>query len=590
MAFAQMAEVKPTVSEKVDKASQKIKSGYKNNNKDTLAQGYFDMGESFYQKGELQKSEEFYKKAKQLYEENENAEGISKSSRALAKVQEDLNKTKEAVINYNTAAGNSVKTGDDFTTNLNINDARRLNAKDSFPVQEALIENNIKLGLINKDTNEILSNYIRMGDNGLRANNTKLALDGYSNAYNLSKQIPEQAVRLNSQITQVYLNQKDFKNAIETKKQLLNEPFVAASTKIKAKEMTSLAEIYLLKKEDSTAFRLLNESYALAVKNGHTLEAKSSLEKMDSLFRLRGRKEMSLKMYKEFLTALPGIISRDSSIADNRVIAETETRIRELESEKMLKDDLIRRKNIFNYWLIGSIIVLAVFSGIILYVVRKLRIRNKKIALQSLRREMNPHFIFNSLNSINQFIANNNELEANKYLTRFSTLMRRVMENSKDDLVLFSKETELLRNYLELEKSRFPDKFDFRIETDSDLLADEQLFVPGMLVQPYIENAIWHGLRYAEQKGVLELRFKKRDNAMEIVVEDNGIGMAASKEAKTQNQKKHSGRGINNTLERIRILNELYGYKITCGVEDKVAPDSGVKVTLRVPLIKNFSS
>ena len=76
---------------------------------------------------------------------------------------------------------------------------------------------------------------------------------------------------------------------------------------------------------------------------------------------------------------------------------------------------------------------------------------------------MNPHFIFNSLNSINQFIANNNELEANQYLTKFSTLMRRVMENSKEDFVPFSKETELLQNYLELEKSRFPDKFDFNI-------------------------------------------------------------------------------------------------------------------------------
>ena len=201
---------------------------------------------------------------------------------------------------------------------------------------------------------------------------------------------------------------------------------------------------------------------------------------------------------------------------------------------------------------------------------------------------MNPHFIFNSLNSINQFIANNNELEANQYLTKFSTLMRRVMENSKEDFVLFSKEIELLQNYLELEKSRFPDKFDFHIKIDDSLFADEQLYIPGMLIQPHLENAIWHGLRYMEDKGFLQLSFNKTPNGIEIIIEDNGIGIAESKKAKTENQKKRSGRGIANTLERIKILNELYHQKIACEVVDKPAPGKGVKVKITVPLLKNF--
>lgn len=575
---------------KLQRASDKISSGYKKGNPDTLAQGYYDLGETFYQKGELAKSETYYQKAKSLYEKTNDADGIAKASRALGKVQEDLNKNKEALGNYNTARDNTLKTGDVVGNTLNENDIRRLKATDSAAVVESLIQKNIKAGLVNKDTSEIISNFSRMGDIGVKNRDTSLALDGYNNAYNFSRNVPEQALKFNQRITDLYLQNNDFTKAIATKKDLLNEPFVKNSSKVKAQEIASLADIYLLKHEDSTALRLLHESYFLSVRNGHTLEARSSVEKLDSLFRVNDRGELSLRLYKDFLSQLPAIIAKDSSIADNRLIAETETRIKELEREKALQDDLIRRKNIFNYWLTGSVIVLAAFTAIILYILRKLRIRNKKIALQSLRREMNPHFIFNSLNSINQFIANNNELEANQYLTKFSTLMRRVMENSKEDFVLFSKEIELLKNYLELEKSRFPDKFDFDLRVDEELLADEHLYMPGMLVQPHLENAIWHGLRYSDKKGFLQLTFLRVGNGMEVVIEDNGIGITESKKNKTVNQKLHRGRGITNTMERIKILNELYRQRISCDVEDKTAPSTGVKVRLVVPLLKNFTA
>ena len=582
MLFAQADKVG-----KFKKASRKIEAGFEQNNKDKLAQGYFDLGESFYQKGELLKSEAYYQKSKDLYEKMADAGGIAKSSRALAKVQEDLNKNKEAIRNYSTARDNNVKTGDLNSNTLNTNDIGRLLNPDSGKVQERLLQANITQGIINKDTTEIVSNYSRMGELSLKNKKKSTALNAFNNAYQFSRNNPEQALRYNQSITDIYLKDKNFPKAIETKKEFLGEGFVQSSSQLKAKEITSLADIYIQKKEDSTAIRLLNESYQLSVKNGHTLVARTCIEKLDSIFQSTRKKEMSLALYKNFLAQLPSILSKDSSIADNRIIAETENKIKKLESEKALKDDLIRRKNIFNYWLTGSVVILILFIGIVLYMLKKLRVKNKKIALQSLRREMNPHFIFNSLNSINQFIANNNELEANQYLAKFSTLMRRVMENSKEDFVLFPKEIELLQNYLELEKSRFPDKFDFNIKIDDSLLADEYSYIPGMLVQPHLENAIWHGLRYMDEKGFLQVSFTRSGNEIQIIIEDNGIGIAESKKSKTENQKKRSGRGISNTLERIKILNELYHQHITCEVEDKSAPGRGVKVKMTVPLLKN---
>ncbi|MFZ1529960.1 MAG: histidine kinase [Ferruginibacter sp.] len=576
--------------ESFKKASGKISKGFKKNNSDTLASGYYDLGETFYQQGSLVKSETYFKKARSLYEMAKDDDGIAKSSRALARVQEDLDKKKEAVVNYNIAADNNLKTGDTASGDLNKNDIRRLTKKDSFPVQQALILKNINLGLVNKDTGEVISQYARMASTSLVNNQPKIAVEAYKNAYHFSTNAPVQALQFNQKITDVYLQEKNFSKAIETKQEALNEPFVQNSTQLKAKEITSLADIYLKKKEEKTAVELLTESYQIAVQNGHIMEARQSLERLDSIYQATGRKDQSLLLYKDFLLKLPSVIDKDSSIAANKLIADTEMRIRELETEKALKDDLIRRKNIFNYWLLASLIILGLLTAVVLFMFRKLRVKNKKIALQSLRREMNPHFIFNSLNSINQFIATSNELGANRYLTKFSNLMRRVMENSKEDFVLFSNEMELLQNYLELEKSRFPEKFDFSIHTDDALLAEENLFIPGMLIQPHLENAIWHGLRYKDDKGYLKLRFQKSGNGMLVIIEDNGIGIAESKKFKTQNQKKHTGRGISNTMERISILNELYHQHISCVVEDRPEEGVGARVKLFVPLIKNFTA
>jgi tetratricopeptide (TPR) repeat protein len=573
-------------NENFRKASKKVETGFDIRNADSLAQGYFEMGNNYYQQGELEKSETYYQKAKNIYEMNPDAAGVAKSSRALAIVQEDLNKKKEAKINYTTAQANTVITGDSVNGRLNMNDFVRLSKPDSFIIQKRALQDNIKLSWANKDTTGLINSYSRMAAFDLKNSSNSSAIQSYNFGYNLSKNKPEQALRFNQKITDVYLSEKNFTQAIETKKQVLQEPFVQNSTQIKASEITSLADIYIQKKEDSTAITLLRESYNISVKNGHTLEAKKCVEKLDSIFRSSGKSSMSLQLYKTFLTQLPFIIDKDSSLVDNKIIEETELRLKQLEVEKNLKDDLIRKKNIFNYWLIGSLILLLSFIAVILFVLKKLRIKNKKIALQSLRREMNPHFIFNSLNSINQFIANNNELAANQYLTKFSTLMRRVMENSKEDFVQFSKEIELLQNYLELERSRFPDKFDFKITIDDALFADEDLLLPGMLIQPHIENAIWHGLRYMDTKGFLELSFTKKQNAIFIIIEDNGVGIAQSKKNKTVNQQKHSGRGMSNTLERIKILNELYHQNITCLLEDKPEPATGVKITLTVPITK----
>ncbi len=192
---------------------------------------------------------------------------------------------------------------------------------------------------------------------------------------------------------------------------------------------------------------------------------------------------------------------------------------------------------------------------------------------------MNPHFIFNSLNSVNQFIAENNELEANKYLTSYSNLMRNMMENSNKDYVNLSVEIEQLTKYLELEKLRFADKFEYIIEVDENIDKDTAQ-IPNMIIQPNLENAIWHGLRYKESKGLLKLKFTKEGNKTVVFIEDNGIGLQESKNIKTKNQKLHESRGLKNVHERIYLLNKLYQKNIRFEVIEKSGVESGVIVRL----------
>ena len=153
---------------------------------------------------------------------------------------------------------------------------------------------------------------------------------------------------------------------------------------------------------------------------------------------------------------------------------------------------------------------------------------------------MNPHFIFNALNSVNSFIATNDERTANKYLSDFSQLMRSVLENSEQDFIPLEKEIDLLELYTKLEHFRFKDKFDYSITVDENVKVNE-FQIPPMLLQPYIENAVWHGLRYKQEKGKLEINIaQKTKDEITITIIDDGVGREKSKALKTENQQKQN--------------------------------------------------
>lgn len=510
--------------------TSKLRKAVNIKNESAEAESYYNIGETFYNNGNFPKSEEYFIKSKNIYEKLNDKQNLEKVIRKIAQSQENQNKLKLALTNYESASNIGFSNS---SRAVNSNDASRL-ATPSVAKKAEAIQSNIKISEKENNKEDLATSYSQMADVNIEQNNIPKAEENLNNAYKISvKEAPQQALAINQKLTDFYVGNKNFDKAIEAKKEVLKEDFVKDNSQKKVEQIQELAEIYIKKNDPKEAIVLLKNAYDIALNRGHTLEAQKSVKKLDSLYAISENTEASVNLYRDFLGKLPDLVSKDRSLVDNKILEDTEQRISQLEQEKKLKDELIRKKNIFNYSLIAVLVVLSALIFFIFRTLKKVQIKNKKIALQSLRREMNPHFIFNSLNSVNQFIATNNELEANQYLTKFSKLMRGVMENSSEDFIPFQQELDLLQNYLALEKTRFADKFDYEIIVDENL-NQQNLQLPGMMVQPFLENAIWHGLRYKTEKGFLKLSFKKENQHLKITIEDNGIGIEESKKPFTR--------------------------------------------------------
>ena len=216
---------------------------------------------------------------------------------------------------------------------------------------------------------------------------------------------------------------------------------------------------------------------------------------------------------------------------------------------------------------------------------------NKKIAnieSQALRAQMNPHFIFNTLSSIQHYISNNDTDAALKYLSKFAKLMRSIMDNSKQPMIPVAEELNALKLYLELEVMRFDKKFEYHINVDKSIDQNYDR-IPSMLIQPYVENSIIHGLLPKETAGKISIIIQKQGNSILCTIEDNGIGRKRSKDFKKNRIHQHKSMGMSITKERLDILNSSLNSNINAEIIDLYGNDEpiGTKVKLIIPLDVN---
>jgi sensor histidine kinase YesM len=220
---------------------------------------------------------------------------------------------------------------------------------------------------------------------------------------------------------------------------------------------------------------------------------------------------------------------------------------------------------------------------------RELADANKKIndlKMMALRSAMNPHFIFNVLSSIQYFITKNDELNAINYLTSFSKLMRTVLTRSVADSVSLEEEIELLHNYIHLEKLRFEEKFNYVLQSD-ETLDTENIRIPSLLIQPYVENAILHGLYNKEGAGTLTIRIRSMDDYLVFEIEDDGIGRDAASKISMAKQPNRKSMGTQLTEERLKILNSDSELAVTYDDLFDGSTPVGTRVKIRIRLNPN---
>ncbi len=300
-------------------------------------------------------------------------------------------------------------------------------------------------------------------------------------------------------------------------------------------------------------------------------------QQLAQVYDLMGKYKEAVKYYKlkqEFQDSIY-TLNIHKQISDLEVKYETEKKEQQLKVANLnfaKEKEKVQKQRAYFISGLGVLILLA-FGGYILYRNREIKKRGRlekelnQYMQKALSQQMNPHFIFNSLNSIQYYLLKNDKITSNKYLTKFARLMRVTLENSQHNTVTVEKEMEALGLYLELEQLRLEGKFDYEIKIDEEI-EEQSDMIPTLLLQPFVENSIWHGLMNKQEKGKVTVDVKIVDNIIVCRIEDDGIGREKAMEINREKRKAHKSLGLEITNKRLELINSLYGKEMHTEVTD----------------------
>ncbi len=487
-----------------------------------------------------------------------------------------LQKNTEAITNYNKALSLSKRKGvDEKEILLNSKLAGLLQQQGNIVDAEQYLDNSVQLA--------------QQKDKKTAARQRSVAADFYSKSRSFDKEIQLRKEALED-IEEIEEEQSGVEPSVSKAEDNAITPQV---------QNYKIANAFAAQEKYDEAITYLDESIKEAESKNDLIVQKDATRKLGEVYREKGELKKASEAFEEYEVIVDKLyIQKEQEISQaarfSRELTTSANRIATLEKDRELNEARYQlafasqeianqqslRQQIVIYFLIGLTALLLLAAYLMYRNIRQQRYANNLLALKSLRSQMNPHFIFNALNSVNTFIATSDERTANRYLTDFSILMRAVLENSEQDFIPLQKEIELLQVYVQLEHFRFQDKFDYTIDVDPEINVDE-FMIPPMLLQPYVENAVWHGLRYKTEKGKLTIRFRKMGgDSIEITIVDNGIGRKKSKELKTTNQKLQKSKGMGNIKKRIAILNKMYKDKVDVIISDLEDNSEGTQVQL----------
>ncbi len=345
----------------------------------------------------------------------------------------------------------------------------------------------------------------------------------------------------------------------------------------------NIGQWYADKKQYTDALPYALKSLEYAKEIGVPDQTFHSEKLLSDLYGFLGNPSESLAHYKNYIAARDTITSQEN----NKKLAQAEMNYEYKKKEALLDEKNKRRTQLTVFVVLGALLLI----GLVLLAYNRRQVK-RRLTLQkevaeyeqkALHLQMNPHFVFNCLSSISSFIVQNGTDSALKYLSKFSKLMRLTLEYSKDSLIPIDKEIESLQNYLELEQLRFHNKFTFNIQASDKV--EFNMGLPPLLIQPFVENAILHGVVPKEESGRIDVYFDVENGQLLCRITDDGIGLTESKNLKENSVTAHKSMALQITRKRLEIMESTTSKSAQIEIADNTKNNkTGTQVTLRLPV------
>ena len=587
-----------------------------------IATSYNVLGKCYVYKSDYSRALEYWKKAQPVFEALNDKQGLLAIIGNYGAVYEYQGNYTAALENFFIALKYAEELGDKHSIALNLGNIG--STYEYLKDYNKALEYDLKALAICKELGEQHSLAVYMGNIG----NIYIDQHKYDQAltyqlealkYDELTQNGEGIARDMANIGSLYVNMKDYKMALsyyfrqlKVSKEIgfkvteskahgfIGEALIMIAADVAAGKMqdglpAALAAEHIPASKTGllrTAIDHLNKSIAINLEITNLNELFHNYYSLAEAQIMLGDYKEATESQRQYMLIKDSVFSADNKIAITNLETKREIELKNKQIEihnkqiELDKLEVAKKRNERAFFIAGILLLCTV----VVIVFRNLRLRSAKELsenkLNAFQARMNPHFIFNSLNSIQSLMLSNETIPSIRYLSEFSKLMRQILDNSARSRVMLRAEIEMLGSYIKLEQLRY-DNFIYVINIADDISVDG-LYVPGMIIQPFVENSIVHGFQPEMTNGLLTITFERRDKQIICIVDDNGIGRARSAELNKEKNKDRQSHGINIATSRLSLLNDkkrglvnkvIYIDKMENGIA------TGTQVIIQIPIL-----
>ncbi len=537
------------------------------------APGWYQIGTVHQELGNYEKSMEAYEYILRVYEENENWHAVVRTMNGIGIIYKRIAKYQEAIASYKKAIAinKMYKLNRNLTYVLHNLGNAYLELND-YKNSHKYLEESLKLCYRDKNNYGIAANFTVIGRNYKLQKQYEKAVSYLLQAIELREVLPQKRNLARSliELGDNYIQLEKYDSA-----EILINRGLGLAKNVKAKQIVQdgyqyLTQLYVKTGEFEKAFGSREKHYAL----------------QDSIFGVQ-----KLRQINELQTKYE--------------TAEKDKRIEFLGKENQIQVNKTQRQSFLKWTLLLGLVVLGIFTALVFYIFKQKLLNQKSLAakneeikeanyqrqlteleLKALQAQINPHFIFNCMNAINQMILSGEHRNASKYLTKLSKLIRMILENAEEVEISLESEISMLKSYIQLESLRFNGeiKYEFKI---NDAVDQQHTYIPSMVLQPFVENAIWHGLmpKKSSGDGVIKISIEQEDTVLKCQIEDNGVGRERALQLQQKSVWKKKSLGVKITEERLKLFGKELQKKLVkiTDLKDAVGSALGTRVEVEIP-------